>query len=67
MPCRKFHCQQSITSRWLEGVGHANRKKKNEMEGLETHVNEALKGGNVGILAVDNSGHYVASFQLLGA
>ena len=42
-------------------------RKKNEMEGLETHVNEALKGGNVGILAVDNSGHYVASFQLLGA
>lgn len=50
------------------GCGTCKQKgKKNEMEGLETHVNEALKGGNVGILAVDNSGHYVASFQLLGA
>ena len=30
------------------------------------HVNEALKGGHVRILAVDNGGDDVAPFQLLG-
>lgn len=33
----------------------------------EAHVNEALKGGHVRILAVDDGGHDVAPFQLLGA